>query len=107
LIERVKNLDLALTLCPLSNLELRVIDKIEDFPLKEMLDKGLKITVNSDDPAYFGGQLNENFAVLAEALDLDKNTLFQLAKNSIVYSLLDSDRKTALVNELETFYSPL
>jgi adenosine deaminase len=107
LIERVKNLDMALTLCPLSNLELRVIDKIEDFPLKEMLDKGLKITVNSDDPAYFGGQLNENFAVLTKALDLDKNTLFQLAKNSIVYSLLDSDRKTALVNELETFYSPL
>jgi adenosine deaminase len=98
---------MALTLCPLSNLELRVIDKIEDFPLKEMLDKGLKITVNSDDPAYFGGQLNENFAVLTEVLDLDKNTLFQLAKNSIVYSLLDSDRKTALVNELETFYSPL
>ncbi len=107
LIERVKNLDLALTLCPLSNLELRVIDKIEDFPLKEMLDNGLKITINSDDPAYFGGQLNENFAVLTKALDLDKNTLFQLAKNSIVYSLLDSERKTALVNELETFYSPL
>ncbi len=107
LIERVKNLDMALTLCPLSNLELRVIDKIEDFPLEEMLDKGLKITINSDDPAYFGGQLNENFAVLTKALDLDENTIFQLARNSIVYSLLDPKRKTILLKELEEYYSPL
>jgi adenosine deaminase len=96
-----------LTVCPLSNTKLKVFQHMSQHNIVALLRQGVCVTINSDDPAYFGGQLNENFAVLTEALDLDKNTLFQLAKNSIVYSLLDSDRKTALVNELETFYSPL
>jgi adenosine deaminase len=72
-----------------------------------MLDQGLKITINSDDPAYFGGQLNTNFKAIVEKLNLDKNTVYQLAKNSIEYSLLDSKRKTILKKELEEYYSPL
>jgi len=107
LVERVRNLDMALTLCPLSNVALKVVDKLEDFPLHKMLDQGLKITINSDDPAYFGGQLNTNFNALVEKLNLDKNTVYQLAKNSIEYSLLDSKRKTILKKELEEYYSPL
>jgi adenosine deaminase len=107
LVERVRNLDMALTLCPLSNIALKVVDKLEDFPLHKMLDQGLKITINSDDPAYFGGQLNTNFKAIVEKLNLDKNTVYQLAKNSIEYSLLDSKRKTILKKELEEYYSPL
>jgi adenosine deaminase len=107
LVERVRNLDMALTLCPLSNVALKVVDKLEDFPLHKMLDQGLKITINSDDPAYFGGQLNTNFKAIVEKLNLDKNTVYQLAKNSIEYSLLDSKRKTILKKELEEYYSPL
>jgi adenosine deaminase len=107
LVERVRNLDMALTLCPLSNVALKVVDKLEDFPLHKMLDQGLKITINSDDPAYFGGQLNTNFKAIVENLNLDKNTVYQLAKNSIEYSLLDSKRKTILKKELEEYYSPL
>ncbi len=107
LVERVKSSDMALTLCPLSNVALKVIDKLEDFPLNQMLDKGLKITINSDDPAYFGGQLNENYAALSKALNLNKKTLYSLAKNSIAYSLLAPERKTILLQELETYYSPL
>jgi adenosine deaminase len=98
---------MALTLCPLSNVALKVVDKLEDFPLHKMLDQGLKITINSDDPAYFGGQLNTNFKAIVEKLNLDKNTVYQLAKNSIEYSLLDSKRKTILKKELEEYYSPL
>lgn len=93
-----------LTLCPLSNLRLQLIKELKEHPLKKMMQKGLMITVNSDDPAYFGGYLNENYLALAEALDLGKEEIFQLARNSFQASLLEEDRKQALVEQTTLFY---
>ena len=71
-----------LTLCPLSNLKLQVINDLTEHPVRAFLDAGVIATVNSDDPAYFGGYLNENFQAVASALDLRKDELVTLARNS-------------------------
>jgi adenosine deaminase len=70
LIAEIIRRDLALTVCPLSNLALKVIKRIEDNPVKPMLDAGLMVTVNADDPAYFGGYINDNFNAVASASNL-------------------------------------
>ncbi len=90
-----------LTVCPLSNVKLCVVDDIARHPLKRMLDLGLFVTVNSDDPAYFGGYINENYIAVAEALNLSRKELAQLARNSIEASLLDMEAKLALYAELD------
>ena len=90
-----------LTVCPLSNVKLCVVDDITAHPLKRMLDLGLLVTVNSDDPAYFGGYVNENYLAVAHALNLDRSELVQLARNSFEASLLDADSKSALVGQLD------
>ena len=97
--------DIALTVCPLSNTALQVIDDLKNHPLKKMMDLGLKVTVNSDDPAYFGGQVNANFEEIQQALDLSKRDLFELCKNSFEYSLLDAVTKAKYIEELETYYA--
>ena len=84
---------IALTLCPLSNLKLQVVKDLCNHPVKYMLDKGLLVTVNSDDPAYFGGYLNENYEAIAEALNLSKDDLRKLAANSFTASFLHEDEK--------------
>ena len=93
LVKEIIQRDLALTVCPLSNLELKVVSDLKQHPLKIMLDKGVKVTVNSDDPAYFGGYLNQNFISIQEALDLSKEDVVLLAKNSFQYSVLEENRK--------------
>ncbi len=90
-----------LTVCPLSNVKLRVVDDIRDHPLKRMLNLGLFVTVNSDDPAYFGGYVNENYIAAAEALGLTREELGQLARNSFEASLLDAEVKSALMAEVD------
>ena len=92
-----------LTVCPLSNLKLRVIDKLENHPLKKMMDNNLLVTINSDDPAYFGGQLNDNYIKLAEALDLTIIDIFQLAKNSFTASFLSEDEKVKYIKQVDDF----
>jgi adenine deaminase len=82
----VKN-NIALTVCPLSNLALNVVQDLKNHPLKKMQQLNLKATVNSDDPAYFGGYLNENFIQTANALELSKDKIDILIKNSFRYSL--------------------
>ncbi len=89
-----------LTVCPLSNLKLCVIDDIAAHPLKRMLELGLVVTVNSDDPAYFGGYVNDNYVAVAEALDLGKADIVKLARNSFDASLLDEADKARLKREL-------
>ena len=84
---------MTLTVCPLSNLRLCVIGRMEDSPLGRMLDLGLKATVNSDDPAYFGGYINANFRAVADALDLSEAEIVRLAENSFTGSFLpDADK---------------
>jgi len=89
-----------LTVCPLSNLALRVVEDMKAHPLKRMLELGLMVTVNSDDPAYFGGYVNDNYVAAAEALDLSRGDLKRLARNSIEASLLDRAAKDKLQAEL-------
>lgn len=105
LIEEIINRDMALTVCPLSNTALQVVDDLKNHPLKKMMKLGLKATVNSDDPAYFGGQLNQNFIEIQQALNLTKEELYQLAKNSFQYSLLKKNEKQIYLNELENYYA--
>ncbi len=88
LVARLAASGMTLTVCPLSNLKLCVVDDLRVHPLKRMLDLGLAATVNSDDPAYFGGYMNTNFTAVAEALDLSKDDLLTLARNSFTGSLL-------------------
>ena len=103
LVKRLVDDKIALTVCPLSNLELKVVDDLKDHPLKKMLNLGLKATVNSDDPAYFGGYMNANFLQTAEALDLTKEDVKILVKNSFEYSLLSDDEKQKYLIQVENF----
>ncbi len=82
-----------LTVCPLSNTKLRVFDDMSQHNILEMLKKGVCVTVNSDDPAYFGGYMTENFDALAQNLDLSKDQARQLVSNSIEASFADDSRK--------------
>jgi adenosine deaminase len=82
-----------LTVCPLSNVALNAVDKMENHPIKRLMDLGLLITINSDDPAYFGGYINENYLAVAEAFQLTRADLCLLAKNSIKASLLSEEEK--------------
>ncbi len=104
LVQEIINRDLALTICPLSNIALQVVKNLVDHPLKKKIDLGLKTTINSDDPAYFGGHINENYLATQKALDLNKEDLYQLAHNSFQYSFLAKDKKERLLLELEQFY---
>lgn len=88
LVQRIVADGQTLTVCPLSNLKLCVIHDIADSPVKRMLDLGIRATVNSDDPAYFGGYVNANFKAIAEALGLGREQLIQLAENSFTGSFL-------------------
>ena len=98
LVRRIADAGLTLTVCPLSNLKLCVIDRIEDSPIARMHDLGLSATINSDDPAYFGGYVNDNYRAVAAALDLSKEQIVQLAENSFTGSFLppaEQDRHLA------------
>ncbi len=88
LTKRLVDEQMPLTLCPLSNTALQVIKRMEDHPVKRMMDLGLLATIHSDDPAYFGGYMNENFMAVAEALAMNKTELAQLSKNAFTASWL-------------------
>ena len=81
LVERLLKDNIPLTICPLSNTKLRVFDKMEDHNLKDMLDAGLCVTINSDDPAYFGGYMNDNFLATQKGLNLSREDVKEIAKN--------------------------
>lgn len=104
LIDEIIDRDMALTVCPLSNTALQVVDDLKNHPLKKMMYRGLKVTINSDDPAYFGGQVNQNYIDVQKALDLTKEDLYNLAKNSFQYSLLNQDKKNYYLKELNTYW---
>lgn len=103
LVERLTTSQMPLTLCPLSNLELKVVEDLKDHPIVKMMEKNLLVTVNSDDPAYFGGYMNENYEGIAEALNLSKDQLTQLAKNSFVASWLTEEDKALQIAALEAY----
>lgn len=101
LVDRLRNSQMTLTVCPLSNLKLCVVTDMRVHPLKRMLDLGLRATVNSDDPAYFGGYVMANFEAVIKALDLDADNIRTLTKNSFAGSFLDDGQKRAHLTAIE------
>ncbi|MEU3507014.1 adenosine deaminase [Streptomyces longwoodensis] len=105
LVERLVRERIPLTLCPLSNVRLRAVDTLADHPLPAMLDAGLLCTVNSDDPAYFGGYAGDNLDAVRRTLGLDEERLRELARNSFLASFLDDDeeRRARYLAEVEAY----
>ena len=101
LLERLVRDRVPLTMCPLSNVKLRVVDRLEDHNLKRLLNRGVRVTINSDDPAYFGGYIGDNYVAAAEALGLTRDEVVAIARNSIAATFLDDTAKAELLAELE------
>ena len=102
LVRRIADEGLTLTVCPLSNLKLCVISRIEDSPIARMLEAGVRATINSDDPAYFGGYVNDNYRAVAAALDLSKEQIVRLAENSFTGSFLPQEDQARHLAEIRT-----
>jgi len=103
LMERLARERIPLTVCPLSNVKLRVFDRLESHNLKRLIERGLCVTVNSDDPAYFGGYVLENYLGVQEALALSRTELTLLARNSIEASFLAAAEKHRWLRAIEQY----
>jgi adenine deaminase len=101
LMERLKKEQIPLTVCPNSNIELKVFENYAQHNIKELLDYGLNVTINSDDPAYFKGYLNQNFINLYENLNLNKEDIITLIKNSFNSSFIDDELKKTYIKRVE------
>ena len=104
LIKHIAEKQIPLTVCPLSNLALKVVEDLKDHPMLQLMEAGLMVTINSDDPAYFGGYINENYIQIAAALNLSKKQITDLAKNSFKASFLSDVEKEKLINQVEDYY---
>jgi len=101
LVDRLVDEQVPLTVCPLSNVKLRVFDTLEQHNLKQLLQRGLCVTINSDDPAYFGGYIGENYLRIQQALDLTAADIYTLAKNAFMASFLSEADKQRYIDELD------
>jgi adenine deaminase len=101
LVARIAREQVALTMCPLSNLRLRVVDDLAHHPLRRMMDKGVMATVNSDDPAYFGGYVNANYLAISRALDLGRQEIAAIVRNGINASLMTAPEKAKACAEVD------
>jgi adenosine deaminase len=103
LIERLARERTPLTVCPLSNVKLGIFRSMNDHNLKKLLEAGLMVTVNSDDPAYFGGYLTENYMAVQQALGLSRDQLHRIAANSFEASFIPEENKRAFLQELDDY----
>ena len=103
LVERLRAERIPLTVCPFSNVRLRAVDHLGFHPLRRMLEAGLVATVNSDDPAYFGGYVQENLDGVVAALELADDQIFTLARNSFEASFLDEETRAAYLAEVDAY----
>jgi adenosine deaminase len=101
LVGRLAREKMALTVCPLSNLRLRVIDDLRHHPLRRMMDNGLVVTVNSDDPAYFGGYVNDNYRAVTDSLALTRDEIAAIVRNGFNASLITPQAKTIALAEID------
>ncbi|MDR3420901.1 MAG: adenosine deaminase [Xanthobacteraceae bacterium] len=101
LVGRLAREKMALTVCPLSNLRLRVVDDLRRHPLRRMMDKGLVVTVNSDDPAYFGGYVNDNYRAVFDALSLTREEIVAIVRNGFAASLMTAQANADALAEIE------
>lgn len=105
LVQELVRRRIPLTVCPLSNVKLKVVENIQAHPLKKMLDKGLFVTINSDDPAYFGGYINENYLAAAKGLGLTPEDLYRIARNSFQASFISAAEKEGLIAKLDAYHA--
>ncbi|RDE19157.1 adenosine deaminase [Motiliproteus coralliicola] len=103
LMQRLKDEQIPLTVCPNSNIELKVFETYKDHNIKYLLDYGLNVTVNSDDPAYFKGYMNKNFLNLYEHLDLSKDDIVTLVKNSFRSSFISDELKESYIQRVDDY----
>ena len=101
LMQRLIAEKMPLTVCPLSNLKLCVVDDMQQHNIRRLLQQGVHVTVNSDDPSYFGGYMNDNFIAIAEALDLSNDELKQLAINSFEASFISNAEKQKWISLIQ------
>lgn len=101
LMQRLIQEKMPLTVCPLSNLKLCVVDDMKQHNIRRLLQQGVQVTVNSDDPSYFGGYMNDNFVAIQEALDLSQDELKQLAINSFEASFISNEQKQKWIEEIK------
>jgi adenine deaminase len=101
LVGRLAREQIALTVCPLSNLRLQVVDDLARHPLRRMMDEGLVVTVNSDDPAYFGGYVNDNYRAVSGALGLGRDEIATIVRNGIQASLMTTPEKERVFAEID------
>lgn len=101
LVARLREAQIPLTVCPLSNVRLKVVDDMRDHPLPALLDAGLKLTINSDDPAYFGGGMLDNYLACYRAFGWDKDTFRGLARNALEVAFMNEKRREVLMAKLE------
>jgi adenine deaminase len=104
LTRRLRDGHVPLTDCPLSNVRLRVFPSIEEHPAKQMLREGLRVTLNSDDPAYFGGYVADNYSAVWNGLDFDREDFRTVAENSFLASFLDEGEKRKHLEELASYF---
>lgn len=102
---RLAREQIALTVCPLSNTKLRVFDQMHDHNLVQLLDAGLLVTVNSDDPAYFGGYMNDNFDAIFDALPLGLSHAQRLARNGFIAAFLPQAQKDAFLATVDAYFA--
>ena len=102
LVDRLARERIPLTVCPLSNVALRVFDRLEDHNLRELMDRGLEVSIHSDDPAYFGGTIGRNFEAVAESLGLGAEALVRLAESSFRAAFLPEARRQELIAQVRS-----
>ena len=105
LVERLAKQGTALTVCPLSNIKLCVFDKMDAHNLGHLLEQGLKVTINSDDPAYFGGYMNTNFLETFAATGMNAGHAYQLARNSFEGSFIDAVARQRYIGQLDDTFA--
>ncbi len=104
LVARLADSRIALTVCPLSNLKLCVFDDMTRHTLKDLLDQGVAVMINSDDPAYFGGYVNANYFAIVDALKLDDHKVYTLLRNSLEASFVTDEERAAMIARLDTHW---
>ena len=100
LMKMLGRMHIAFTLCPLSNLKLNVVKSLKNYPIREFSKVGIMVTINSDDPAYFGGYINKNYEEVAKALNLKPKEIIEIARNSILTSFASDERKREILREI-------
>ena len=103
LVARLADDQVPLTVCPMSNIKLGGFDRLEDHPLGTMLEHGLKVSINSDDPAYFGGYVGKNYSATQQALQLTADQMVAVARNSLDSTFLARAEKAQLLTELDEY----